>query len=102
MGPTVNSGLYNAMLQIANLRNVTKLRRNYHMLRYFDLQNSIIQFTVYSSSRTLKYTGGVQKKVAPHQKWFTWIIMAINNQNVNKSNVFVFSCVAVCKPKQYL
>ena len=38
----------------------------------------------------------------PHQKWFTWIIMAINNKNVNKSNVVVFTCVAVCKPKQYL
>ena len=47
-------------------------------------------------------TGGGQKKVAPHQKWFTWIIMAINNKNVNKSNVVVFTCVAVCKPKQYL
>ena len=48
------------------------------------------------------YTGGGQKKVAPHQKWFTSIIMAINNKNVNKTNVVVFTCVAVCKPKQYL
>ncbi len=48
------------------------------------------------------YTGGGQKKVAPHQKWSTWIIMAISNKNVNKSNVVVFTCVAVCKPKQYL
>ena len=47
-------------------------------------------------------TGGGQKKVAPHKKWFTWIIMAINNKNVNKTNVVVFTCVAVCKPKQYL
>ena len=48
------------------------------------------------------FTGGGQKKVAPHQKWFTWIIMAINKENVNKTNVVVFTCVAVCKPKQYL
>ena len=48
-----------------------------------------------------KSTGGGKKKVALHQKWFTWIIMAINNKNVNKSNV-VFTCVAVCKPKQYI
>ncbi len=37
---------------------------------------------------------GVAKKVAPHQKWFTWIVMAINNKNVNKSNVAVFTSQA--------
>ena len=31
------------------------------------------------------YTGGCQKKGAPHQKRFTWIIMAMNKENVDKS-----------------
>ena len=35
------------------------------------------------------YTGGGQKKVATHKKWVTWFIMAINEENVNKSYVFV-------------
>ena len=35
------------------------------------------------------YTGGCQKKGAPHQKRFTWIIMATNKENVDKSYVFV-------------
>ncbi len=35
------------------------------------------------------YTGGCQKKGAPHQKRFTWIIMAMNKENVDKSYVFV-------------
>ena len=34
-------------------------------------------------------TGGCQKKGAPHQKRFTWIIMAMNKENVDKSYVFV-------------
>ncbi len=28
----------------------------------------------------------------PHQKWFTWIIMATNNKNVYKSYVVLFTC----------
>ena len=41
-------------------------------------------------------TTGGGKKIASHQKWFTWIIMAINNKNVNKSNVVVFTCMCSC------
>ena len=43
-------------------------------------------------SRRLVYklgTGGGQKKVATHKKWVTWFIMAIDEENVNKSYVFV-------------
>ena len=36
-------------------------------------------------------TGGGQKKVATHKKWITWFIMAINEENVNKSYVFVLA-----------
>ena len=36
-------------------------------------------------------TGGCQKKGDPHQKWFTWIIMATNNKNVYKSYVVLFT-----------
>ena len=36
-------------------------------------------------------TGGGQKKVATHNKWITWFIMAINEENVNKSYVFVLA-----------
>ena len=36
---------------------------------------------------------GVDKKIAPHQKWLTWDLMATNNQNVNESFVFIFTCV---------
>ena len=36
-------------------------------------------------------TGGCQKKGAPHQKRFTWIIVAMNKENVDKSYVFVLS-----------
>ncbi len=35
------------------------------------------------------YMQGVAKKGAPHQKRFTWIIMATNKKNVDKSYVFV-------------
>ena len=48
----------------------------------------------------LTYTGGGQKKVAPHQKWLTWFIMAINKRNINKSYVLVLVWLAVCKCKQ--
>ena len=34
---------------------------------------------------------GWPKKVATHKKWVTWFIMAINEENVNKSYVFVLA-----------
>ena len=40
-------------------------------------------------------TGSGQKKVATHRKWDTWFIMAINEENVNKSYVFC-TCVGTC------
>ena len=46
------------------------------------------------------HTGGGQKKVAPHQKWLTWFIMAINKGNINKSYVLVLVWLAVCKCKR--
>ena len=38
------------------------------------------------------------KRVAPYQKWLTWVIVAKNNQIVNESCVFVFTCAAISKP----
>ena len=34
---------------------------------------------------------GWPKNVATHKKWVTWFIMAINEENVNKSYVFVLA-----------
>ena len=48
-------------------------------------------FALYETNENeiTKLTGGCQKKEAPHQKRFTWIIMATNKENVDKSYVFV-------------
>ena len=35
--------------------------------------------------------GVAKKKVATHKKWVTWFIIAINEENVNKSYVFVLA-----------
>ena len=43
------------------------------------------------TSRIKMLQGGGQKKVATHNKWVTWFIMAINEENVNKSYVFVLA-----------
>ena len=40
---------------------------------------------------------GLPKKETPHQKQFTWIIMAINKENVDKSYVFVLSQMALAR-----
>ena len=47
----------------------------------------------------METTGGGQKKVATHKKWVTWFIMAINEENVNKTYVFVLAQVPVGKYK---
>ena len=52
------------------------------------------------SQALLRHTGGGQKKVATHKKWVTWFIMPINEENVNKSYVFVLVQVPVGKYKQ--
>ena len=35
--------------------------------------------------------GVAKKKVATHKKWVTWFIIAINEENVNESYVFVLA-----------
>ena len=67
-----------------------------------DNDRSRLPYLVHFQQESVKIQGVAKKKKPPYQKWFTWIIMAINDQNVNKSNVVVFTCVAVCNPKQYL
>ncbi len=42
-------------------------------------------------SPVVKEYRGLPKKRSPHQKRFTWIKMAINMENVDKSYVFVLS-----------
>ena len=64
-----------------------------------DLDSLLIWRSIIQVSLSL--TAGGQKS-SPHQKWLTWVIMAINNQNVNEIFVFIFTCVVVCKPMQYL
>ncbi len=58
---------------------------------YMSIGEVIIKVNVVHQAEKIKATGGCQKKGAPHQKRFTWIIVAMNKENVDKSYVFVLS-----------
>ncbi len=74
------------------------LQASYYLFCLFDCVHvSFIpvntpELTAYIDTILLLLQGVAKKKGAPHQKWFTWIIMATNNKNVNKSYVVVFTC----------
>jgi hypothetical protein len=44
----------------------------------------------------MSYTGGGQKKVAPHKKWYIPFFATINKESLDKSYVFKLTCLILC------
>ena len=86
-------------MQEANIRHEDSVRvrvkTHFHNSKFLPVAEvparENVRISCFSQLKNIRFTGGCQKKGAPHQKRFTWIIMAINKENVDKSYVFVLS-----------